>query len=193
MLLAGSYPGAAAEPEHTAIIRALLMSGVDSFLCLQEHWELKSRCRPYVSVAQIIKAQLDWKRCANLQQLEFWHCPIPDQCVTTPSQLEVAVATLVDRLLAGRRVYVHSWGGNGRVGTVACALLVKLYGMTTEEAKCYFMSTHSTRKAHNKWSPGCWPHTQAQFAQVRQLEGQGPELSAQRLPSLKEWETSEAG
>jgi len=50
------------------------------------------------------------------------------------------------------------------------------------------MAVHGMRLAHNMWSPGCWPHSPAQFAQVRQQESQGPDLCAQRLPKLEEWD-----
>lgn len=187
VLLVGSYPGAPTEPLHTSKIRSLLKAGIDCFVCLQESWELRTRCPAYIDLAQEMFHQLHWSHGSRNAPLECWHCPIPDQSVTTIARLEAAVATIVDRILSGRRVYLHSWGGNGRAGTVACALLVKAYGLSAEEAGSYFMVTHRTRRSHNSWSPGCWPHSPAQFAQVKQMEVVGRELSAQRLPRLEPW------
>lgn len=180
-LLAGSYPGDRSEPGHSAKIRALLDAGVDAFVCLQEHMELSTRFTPYVGTANSLVA-------AAAKHLEFWHCPIPDGHVTQDSGLAIAVATIVDRLLAGRVVYVHCWGGHGRTGTVLCALLVKVYGISVEDAKTYFMATHAMRKVRGGGGPGHWPHSTHQYDQVKRLELEGPELSLERLAPLLDWE-----
>jgi protein-tyrosine phosphatase len=166
------------EPAHTAKITSILKAGVYSFICLQEYWELRSLCRPYVHLAQ---------KVGGTRELEFFHCPIPDQSITILERLEAAVATIMDLLLAGSCVYLHSWGGNGRTGTVACAFLVKAYGMTVEAAQTYFMATQRMRPAFNQLSPGCWPHSPEQFEQVKKLEHSGSELSCRRLARLSEW------
>jgi hypothetical protein len=184
ILLVGSYPGAAADTWHNEKLASLMAAGVDSFVCLQELWELRAQCPPYIHLTHVLAEQRNWLSASKGSPPEHWHCPIPDQSVTTLERLEAAVATIVDRLLAGRRLYLHSWGGHGRVGTVACALLVKAYGMSAEEAQDYFMATQSTRGAYNIFSPGCWPHSVEQFAQVKQLELSGRGLSDQRLPRI---------
>jgi len=44
--------------------------------------------------------------------------PIPDQGVTTPEHYDRIVADIERSLAAGRKVFVHCWGGIGRTGTV---------------------------------------------------------------------------
>ena len=44
--------------------------------------------------------------------------PIQDVSVTTPEHYEQIVADIERDLAAGRRVFVHCWGGVGRTGTV---------------------------------------------------------------------------
>lgn len=184
-LLAGSYPGGRSESEHVAKLRALLAAGVDTFVCLQETRELHSRFRPYIGTLRRLSGEREGKD--DCDPLDFWHCPIPDGHITTTHQLEAAVATIVDRLKAGRVVYVHCWGGHGRTGTVIAALLVKVYGLTVDQARDFFMATHGQRRVRGGGGPGHWPHSERQYRQVKDLEGLGPELSGKRLAPLEDW------
>ena len=53
--LAGSYPGAAQEPEHSAKLRACLDAGVDMFVCLMPTDELR-RFRPHAADTRALAA-----------------------------------------------------------------------------------------------------------------------------------------
>ncbi len=44
--------------------------------------------------------------------------PIPDQGVTSPEHYDRIIADIEGALAAGRKVFVHCWGGVGRTGTV---------------------------------------------------------------------------
>jgi len=182
-LLAGSYPGDRSEPGHSEKILACLEAGVDTFLCLQQRRELE-RFTPYVARAAELRAALPG---AEGRELEFLHCEVPDGHVTSRHHLAIAVATVVQKLREGRKVYVHCWGGHGRTGTLLCAFLVKAYGLTTEEAKDYFMLTHSQRRVRGGGGPGFWPHSQEQYQQVQSFEDEGPELLDEFLGPLEEW------
>ena len=116
-LLAGSFPGDRSEPNHTMKIQSLLDANVDTFICLQERGELK-RFTPYMKIAE----QLAQKSSAKM--VEFYHCPIPDTDVTSNEQLLTSLRTLIQKLLSGRVVYVHCWGGHGRTGTLICSWVV---------------------------------------------------------------------
>lgn len=182
-LLAGSYPGDRSEPDHSQKIAACLEAGVNTFICLQERRELE-RFTPYAARARELHDASDESRDVDL---EFLQCEIPDGSVTSRHRLAMAVATVVDRLRAGRTVYVHCWGGHGRTGTLLCALLVKAYGLTAEQAKEYFMATHKQRQVRGGGGPGYWPHCDAQYEQVKSFEGDGAELVDELLGPLKEW------
>lgn len=187
-LLAGSYPGDRSEPEHTAKVRCLISAGVDTFICLQEIEELRSRFTPYVGVARALAAHEG--AAANGKELEFWHCPIPDNHITSNEALEACLATIVEKLLEGRQVYVHCWGGHGRTGSVLCALLVRIYGLTTDQAQKFFLATHRNRRNPRG---GKWPHSIHQHRQVQRLEGQSRALTDRRLPPLEDWSPQRRG
>lgn len=184
-LLAGSYPGGRYEPEHTEKIGALIEAGVDTFVCLQQTKEL-ARFTPYPQIARRLAEQ----QAPSRLPLQMLQCEIPDGHVTSTENLTVAVAAVAEKLQEGRTVYVHCWGGHGRTGTLLVAFLVKVYGITTEQAKQYFMETHSQRRVRGGGGPGHWPHSQAQFRQAQSFEGQEPELSGAGLPELGDWEKS---
>jgi len=116
------------------------------------------------------------------QGLEFLSCPIPDTHITSLEALEACLATIVDKLLAGHQIYVHCWGGHGRTGTVLCGLLVRVYGLTVEEAKAIFMATHHARRNHRG---GHWPASIHQLKQVESLEGNSSPLIEARLKPLE--------
>lgn len=183
-LLSGSYPGHLAEPQHSAQILSLLDAGVDTFICLQEWDELTTRFTPYVGVARGLATQSESSKGRSAFPLEFWHCPIPDTHVTSDEMLERAVATIVEKLQQGRTLYVHCWGGHGRTGTVIVALLVKVYGLTSDMAAEFFLKVHVQRVNSRG---GHWPHGREQSAQVKRIENAGPDLSTERLAHLDDW------
>lgn len=187
-LLAGSYPGGRQEPEHSAKIQTLVDTGVNCFVCLQEHQELTRRFTPYVSVAQEL-ALRKFAGSGEDSALEFLHCPIPDAGVTDYEALSTAVAVVIKKLQEGRTVYVHCWGGHGRTGTLLCALLTKAYGLSAEEARSYFMAAHRQRRIRGGGGPGHWPHSQAQYDQVVRMSQEGSDFNPNvQLPKLENWQ-----
>ncbi|CAJ1420357.1 unnamed protein product [Effrenium voratum] len=148
-LVAGAFPGDRQEPQHSAKVKTLTDLGVTTFVCLQERGEL-NRFTPYMSVARRLHK--------DPASLEFFHCPMPDGGTTSAEELNKAVATIVDRLLAGRTVYVHCWGGHGRTGTVIAAFLVTCYGLSRQQAEDFYNAGEQARKARQ----GYWPHSSSQ-------------------------------
>jgi protein-tyrosine phosphatase len=59
--------------------------------------------------------------------------PIRDVEVPTPAVMTEILDTLDAALAAGKKVYIHCWGGVGRTGTVVGCYLVR-HGMPGEEA-----------------------------------------------------------
>ena len=99
------------EPEHSQKIDAILKAGINSFVCLQERSELTKRFTPYMNIARSLSAEAARVGTANEEgNLEFFHGPIPDKSVCTDDEIETVMATIVDRLMAKRVVYVHSGG-----------------------------------------------------------------------------------
>ncbi|CAL1147317.1 unnamed protein product [Cladocopium goreaui] len=178
-LLAGSFPGDRTEPNHSAKVRSLLDGGVNTFICLQEHGELK-RFTPYVTTAETLRKS---ESTEFPDALEFFHCPIQDNDVTSDDQLLCALRTLVKKLLQGRGVYVHCWGGHGRTGTLICALLVTCYGLSPAEAEDLYNKAERLRGARN----GIWPGSAVQREQVERFAGRALDLDGPLLPPLEDW------
>ena len=113
--LAGEYPFSYNATDAHAKLARYLDAGIDSFIDLTESHELE----PYLPH---LPAGVEYQRM-SVRDLS-----VPSVCHMT------GILDHIDTsLAAGRRVYVHCWGGVGRTGTtVGCWL--QRHGRTGEEA-----------------------------------------------------------
>ena len=108
-ILAGEFPSARNDPEVTRRKLDLLAdAGVDTIIDLTEPTEPLT---PYHDQL----ADLSAERGVTMRRLSH---PIRDANVTTAEHYDEIIADIERELAAGRRVYVHCWGGRGRTGTV---------------------------------------------------------------------------
>ena len=121
---AGEYPGACHEEEARKRIRWLLDQDIDFFLDLTQAGE--HDIEPYGHLLQ------DEAIEAHRSVLRKQH-PIPDFS-TTSQEAMVEILNMIDGALsAGRNVYLHCLGGQGRTGTVVGCYLVR-HGISPERA-----------------------------------------------------------
>lgn len=64
----------------------------------------------------------------NPRRLRYLHFCIPDHDVLPDLDLMSLIDELRHLLAAGEVLYLHCFGGHGRTGTVACALLQAVLG-----------------------------------------------------------------
>ena len=123
-LLAGEYPGSLSEPKARVKLRILLDAGIDSFVDLTEKDELD----PYGT---------------NLLEEEALKAgrPVPSHrrfgirdvsVLSDDAGYDEIVDHIRNELDAGKRVYVHCWGGKGRTGTVIGCWLIDNDGLDYE-------------------------------------------------------------
>jgi ADP-ribosylglycohydrolase len=114
------YPGHPGSPIVTrAKLEWLARHGVSRLIDLTTPEE---RLTPYEPVLAGLEARVG----GGVAPIERVAHPIPDQSVPpTPAALTAIVDAVHGDLAAGRRVAVHCWGGIGRTGLVAAALLVR--------------------------------------------------------------------
>jgi hypothetical protein len=121
-LLAGEYPGQYDEELTRKRIDGLLWAGFDMFIDLTKPNEVAPYSRILLEEARIYEVAATHQRF-----------PIGDFGLPTPEQMNSILDSIDDGLRAGRRIYLHCWGGIGRTGTtVGCYLVRK--GKTGEEA-----------------------------------------------------------
>lgn len=113
--LAGGYPGSTlgVEQETRQVLRSFLELGITSFFNLTQPEELPS----YQEMA------LQETSAINLS-VECHRFPIPDRGLPTRDQMKDLLACLDRTLAAGKRLYLHCWGGVGRTGSVVGCWLV---------------------------------------------------------------------
>jgi hypothetical protein len=137
-LLAGPYPGAPGKAEAQAKLDAFLALGVTCFLDLTEESE------PLHSYTGLLDA-----RARHLR------LPIPDDGTPPTWLMRAILGTLRAALDAGEVVYVHSWGGVGRVGTVIGCLL-REDGLDADAALDRLANDHQ-RRFVTGWSDALRP------------------------------------
>lgn len=113
-LLAGEYPGGFDQELTRKRLDALIEAGLDTFIDLTQPNEIV----PYTSVL-FEEAQVYGMQAA-------YHCfPIGDFGLPTPNVMNAILDQMEESLEAGRRIYLHCWGGIGRTGTTVACYLVR--------------------------------------------------------------------
>jgi protein tyrosine/serine phosphatase len=121
-LLAGEYP-AQFDPEATRKrIDALLQAGFNTFIDLTRPNETVTYVRMLLDEAKLYDVEVKHHRFA-----------IGDFGLPTPELMTTILNTLDAEMKAGRKIYLHCWGGIGRTGTTVGCYLVRR-GKTGEEA-----------------------------------------------------------
>jgi protein-tyrosine phosphatase len=151
--------------------KILRVGGVDTFLSLQEELPPQDQMKlggvngflPYRATAELIQAALNPPPCASsspeAKTLSFIRYPIVDFGLpdASPESLGTLLAHLKRLLEAGKKLYIHCWGGKGRTGTIGACLLGKAYGLSADEALSRVQKAFDTRT-----DEGRSPETDAQ-------------------------------
>ena len=121
-LLAGEYPGQFDSELTRKRIDALIESGFNTFIDLTKPNET-------IAYVQILLEE------AKLYDMEVKHLrfPIGDFGLPAPKLMNSILNTIDESLQAGKKIYLHCWGGIGRTGTTVGCYLVRR-GKTGEEA-----------------------------------------------------------
>ena len=120
--LAGEYPGHASEEFTRKRVDALIEAGFDMFIDLTKPDE----SLPYSGILE---------EEAKIYESKAAYCrfPIGDFGLPTSRQMNSILDAIDESLQAGRKIYLHCWGGIGRTGTTIGCYLVR-QGKTGEEA-----------------------------------------------------------
>jgi predicted protein tyrosine phosphatase len=121
-LLAGEYPGKFEQEQTRRRVDALIQSGFTTFIDLTKPGETVAYDRILLDEARLYGVEV--------KHLRF---PIGDFGLPTPQLMKKILDTLDAELDAGRKVYLHCWGGIGRTGTTVGCYLVRR-GRSGEEA-----------------------------------------------------------
>lgn len=140
--LAGEYPAHAFGEQLRQHLDTFLDYGIDTFIDLTDPDELPS-------YLPILKEQAGY----NKVDLNYKRFTITDHSIPEPETMRAILDEIDSVLEAGRKVYLHCWGGIGRTGTVVGCYLVR-HGQSGEQA---------LRQLAEWWKDvpksRIWPHT----------------------------------
>jgi hypothetical protein len=113
-LLAGEYPGKFDQDITRQRLDTLIEAGFNTFIDLTKADETV----PYIPLLHEEARVYD----ADVQHHRF---AIGDFGLPTPAVMKSILDTIDENLQAGRRIYLHCWGGIGRTGTTVGCYLVR--------------------------------------------------------------------
>jgi hypothetical protein len=120
--LAGEYPGYSYGEKLRQRLDSFLDFGIDTFIDLTDPNELPSYLPMLEEQAGYYDIDIRYKRFT-----------VRDRSVPTPESMQSILDEIDSALAAGRKVYLHCWGGVGRTGTVVGCYLVR-HGRSGQEA-----------------------------------------------------------
>lgn len=143
LLLAGEYPGQKADDEGTR--RKLSLLAAADIRTIIDLTDPSDKLTPHAPVLSDVAAEhrVDLRRLSH---------PIKDVNVTTPQHYDQIIADIEHELAAGRKVFVHCWGGVGRTGTVVGVWLVHR-GLTAEAALDRITTARQFTRKRDRRSP----------------------------------------
>jgi len=121
-LLAGEYPARFEVESTRQRIDALIQAGFNTFIDLTKPNETVAYIHTLMDEAKLYEVDVQHQRF-----------PIGDFGLPTPEKMMSILDTIDAELQAGRKIYLHCWGGIGRTGTTVGCYLVRR-GKTGEEA-----------------------------------------------------------
>jgi len=125
--LAGEYPGEV-EPDVTdRKLRALIATGIRTFVDLTDEGEINEDAKVIPAYRSILR-QVSEEQSV---QTTYANIPIEDRGVPSPWTLR-CILDVIDRSISDENpVYVHCWAGRGRTGTVVGCYL-KRHGIAED-------------------------------------------------------------
>lgn len=90
--------------------------------------------------------------------------PIPDRgAPTDPNNFHEFIATLVEQIRRGEKLYIHCRGGHGRSGLVVASILMAYYGLPASDALRLTRQYHQARPVMDpRWRRLGAPQTKRQ-------------------------------
>ena len=158
--LAGEYPGLAHGEQLRQRLDSYLDFGINTFIDLTDPDELPSYLPMLKEQAGYYDIDIRYKRFT-----------ITDHSVPTPETMRAILNEIDSSLAAGRKVYVHCWGGIGRTGTTVGCYLVR-HRHTGQEALAQLAEWWKNVPKSRMWPHS--PETERQMQFVLNWKGRSP-------------------
>lgn len=126
-------------------INDVLYNDINTFICLQEEIH-------YDKYKNLIPSE-------KYHNTEFMQISIEDNKVPKHNVFIDTLADIIEKIIIGRKIYLHCYGGHGRTGLYIVALLSCIYKELErkEDALYYFQMTHNMRRIQDNHFYGILP------------------------------------
>ena len=135
-----------------ARLAEVLGAGVDVFVSLidelppqEQHLGNIDGFWGYYRPVQELASGEDPEHPVDPREVKFLHFPIVDMRTPPFEQLLDIVDTLEAEVAAGRKLYIHCWGGRGRAATVGACLIGRLEALSADDALERVQEAYSAR------------------------------------------------
>lgn len=143
-----------------ARLAEILNAGVDVFVSLvaelpsqPQHQGKINGFGSYYGPVKTLASGKDPDHKVSKRDVKFLHFPIWDLDVPSSGQLTRIVKDLAAEVHAGRKLYIHCWGGRGRAATVGASLIGVVEGLTADQALDRVQKAYSAREQDGCLSP----------------------------------------
>lgn len=147
-LLVGGYPGSYYNNplETKKIQEALINSGIDTFVCLNQEYGKKNHIA-YANSLNFINLFKEISEKNFNKEKNFIIFPIVNMQTTNNKKVIDLCKILYKKIKKGEKIYIHCSGGHGRTGTISAILLCMLYKITPDDAFEYMQYCHDQRSS----------------------------------------------
>lgn len=147
-LLAGEYPSSLSEAKARKKVRLLIEAGIDSIVDLTEAEEMS---HPYET--ELLHEEA--KRAGRPVPCHHRFGIRDNDILADDRDYDEILQHLESELDAGKRLYVHCWGGKGRTGTVIGCWLIDSEGLDYESTvqRMHDLRTGTRKLADNPTIP----------------------------------------
>lgn len=119
--------------------------GINTFVCLQDEINQNLSLQPHYKFA-FPKYKHYFEIPEIKEQIEYLHFPIVDQTSPNEGEFLKNIEKILDKLVNGKKIFLHCAGGHGRTGIYAAVLIYLIENCSIQEALTRTQERHDLRK-----------------------------------------------
>jgi len=156
IIMGGPFPGIDGinyrnVPEAKENLGNILKDGINVFVSLQEEITPQDGSSGNVdpNFSWAFPSFCNYSNIIESSNVEYLHYPITDRQVPSMDMFISSLTDILNKIIEGKKVFIHCAGGHGRTGTYSAALLMLILGKTYDRALHYTQKFHNERRIYD--------------------------------------------